>query len=622
MSLINASLTRSRRLHVVALMVAVAYVVLAVWVSGGHGPTWDCATGDYAYGEATWTAVLHGEDPVAVYQGEVVLTHPHRQPHPEFESHFLWFQMFPLASTLSAASCDLLWSWLGWVPPMAAHHFVIGVFVALLLYAIVVFLGSRVSLWAGVLAAAMLVTSPRFFANDQNNSKDVPEACVYSLCALAFYRASANRNLRWWCAVGVLAGLALAQKQNALFLPIQFAITAILFVALIPSEHDWKERGLLRGVLAGLAVFVPTYVISSPWLWYDLTRAVDHWNEWFVVGGIGNGGVSWEGAYGVLVTTPIPLLVAGIVGILAREVDSRLKVFLVSWLLFTVGRLLLPGMRNFDGVRHFLEFYPPLVMLGALGVRDLAGRVPRAWAPPRAMATCLGVCILLPGAWATVSTHPNGVCYFNALVGGLPGAIRKRIPEAWDYWGNSFWQGLAWLDRHGPSGTRILSPIAPQIVRCGAYRLRGDMEALHDGAELSVPLAVIYTTHSGNDDPLIHQLEANHVPAASIVVQGTPILRIHVFADPGEVAALGRLWKREKRAKSAIARVAAWAGAQVPSLIPQVVKISNEIALHGLEESTRRLQAILPDLLHQDAEDLLWWKWQTVPNADDPQRPR
>jgi hypothetical protein len=272
----------TRGLHIAALLVAVAYLAIATWTLGAYGPTWDCTLGDYAYGEATWQALQTGEDPVALYEEGSAATR--QESHPAFENRFRWGQLFPFAATLSAASCDVFWSWLGWLTPIAAHHLVISLFVAALLYGVVVFFGRRSGLLPAVVAAAFLIASPRFFAHAQNNLKDMPEACLYSLCAFAFFKASSCKNLRWWCGVGVLSALALAQKQNALFLPVQFGITAVLFWALIPSERAWRERAFWRGVGFGLAVFVSTYALASPWLWHDWTRVADHFREFSVSG--------------------------------------------------------------------------------------------------------------------------------------------------------------------------------------------------------------------------------------------------------------------------------------------------------------------------------------------------
>ena len=35
-------------------------MLLALLVAEDYGPTWDCASGDYAYGEAIWSAIGDG----------------------------------------------------------------------------------------------------------------------------------------------------------------------------------------------------------------------------------------------------------------------------------------------------------------------------------------------------------------------------------------------------------------------------------------------------------------------------------------------------------------------------------------------------------------------------------
>jgi hypothetical protein len=51
--------------------------------------------------------------------------------------------------------------------------------------------------------------------------------------------------------------------------------------------------------------------------------------------------------------------------------------------------------------------------------------------------------------WGVVSTHPYQVTFFNALAGGLKGAQAKGIPDAYDYWLNSYREAGRWIDRNG-----------------------------------------------------------------------------------------------------------------------------------------------------------------------------
>ena len=73
----------------------------------------------------------------------------------------------------------------------------------------------------------------------------------------------------------------------------------------------------------------------------------------------------------VLYTTPIPWLLLAALGLwpalrgaLRREPVPLLA---LTWIAVTLGRMYLPGAVNFDGVRHFLELFPALALLAAIG---------------------------------------------------------------------------------------------------------------------------------------------------------------------------------------------------------------------------------------------------------------
>jgi len=104
-------------------------------------------------------------------------------------------------------------------------------------------------------------------------------------------------------------------------------------------------------------------------------------------------------------------------------------------------------MVNFDGVRHFIEFAPILCMLAAVGLATLVDGISRlpiaSITLRRAIAAVFVLALLATPAVATIQTYPHGVCYFNAIAGGLRGAQARGVTDATDYWGASYWQGWA-----------------------------------------------------------------------------------------------------------------------------------------------------------------------------------
>jgi hypothetical protein len=120
-----------------------------------------------------------------------------------------------------------------------------------------------------------------------------------------------------------------------------------------------------------------------------------------------------------------------------------------------------PGAWNFDGIRHFYEFLPAAALVAAVGgatLVRLAGERRRLFA-----AGALAAVTAVNMGEAIVRYHPFETAYFSRLVGGLEGAAR-RFPEATDYWGSSYRQGLEWLNRNAEPESALYVSVHPHIV--------------------------------------------------------------------------------------------------------------------------------------------------------------
>ena len=204
----------ARRLKVAATFSALAYFIFACFLLPDFGPTWDVAIGSYPYGEKVvgWVASDVSDFVEFTETGAALES---RQPYPAIGgSGFEWYKVFPVGGTLAAVSSRVLWHHLGLVPAIMARHLVGPATVALLIYALIVFLGRRVTLGAALGAAALLVASPRFLTHSLTNIKDAPETVFYNLALFAIYRALIDRTVRAWILLGIATALALAQKAN------------------------------------------------------------------------------------------------------------------------------------------------------------------------------------------------------------------------------------------------------------------------------------------------------------------------------------------------------------------------------------------------------------------------
>jgi hypothetical protein len=134
--------------------------------------------------------------------------------------------------------------------------------------------------------------------------------------------------------------------------------------------------------------------------------------------------------------------------------------------LFPAAYAVLSGAMIYDGIRHLLFIYPPLVALAACGWRLVLDGPKRGLRVLAAATLALGLVEPLLFQWRN---HPNQAVYFNAFAGGPRGAFGQY---ELDYWGNSLLQGLKWADEAArASGTRVVVSGRPHhIVRDDAQR--------------------------------------------------------------------------------------------------------------------------------------------------------
>jgi hypothetical protein len=185
-----------------------------------YGSTWDLAVGEYGYGHQflAYACSLDEEWLDFAPGGRMP---PARQPHPDFT----WQRLNPamvthLGAMLSAASCELFWTRLGWLPAMEAHNLVVLAFFAALLGTLTYLAGRLVGPLGAVVAVLAALGMPRLVAHGFNNLKDLPTTVLYLWTWLATVAAFTSGRKRGWLLVGVLLGLSLAQKANAVFIPV------------------------------------------------------------------------------------------------------------------------------------------------------------------------------------------------------------------------------------------------------------------------------------------------------------------------------------------------------------------------------------------------------------------
>lgn len=462
-----------------------------------YNATWDEALGDYFFGER-YLSFFTSFDPVYLDFD--------RDPYPSDREPNLFvsplrtrpWEYYPVANLLAAGTSEVLSRRLGLLDPFDGYHAVNLLFVAALIGGLYPFLRKRLGALTAVLGLGLLLTLPRVFAHLMANIKDFPLMALYTLTVIAFHTAYERGSVPGILGAGALWGLALGTKANALFLP----GIPLLLILVAELPDPWRGRCRRLWAVSGAACVLGAVVMIGVWpyLWADpLGRLLEHYEY-----------IRHRGSYttadpisplrAVLQTTPLVFLALVVVGFLVvwprlRRRD-RTAWLAVLWIVVSLSRYLHPDAVNFDGVRHFLELFPPLAILAAWGatwlIRWLATQVEdrvgerQVVEPKRAVAprwgrlqALLAGAVLLPGVWTLLGTHPFQVCYWNALAGGYGGAYEQGLPQASDYWGMSYRLGIDWLNDNAPPGSHLAVPVIEHAVRLVApQRLRDDLELL------------------------------------------------------------------------------------------------------------------------------------------------
>jgi hypothetical protein len=157
---------------------------------------------------------------------------------------------------------------------------------------------------------------------------------------------------------------------------------------------------------------------------------------------------------------------------------------LVLWALTAIGTVAFSGGPKYGGVKLFLPLFPPLAALAGWAVEWLAGLLRRRW-PRRWTGPALATALALPGAVSLWWIHPCELSYYNALVGGLPGAVRAGFER--QYYDLVYVDLVEWMNRSLPEGTRVtFLPNNKEYLRNSPWwfrdgRIRGDLRFVELG---------------------------------------------------------------------------------------------------------------------------------------------
>ncbi|MDX2089089.1 MAG: glycosyltransferase family 39 protein [Kofleriaceae bacterium] len=460
----------------------------------------------------------------------------------------------PFAKTLFGLSEKLFHDKLGVMSELTAYRFPNAVLHGVLV--LLVYL-MALAVWGyaeAVVAALLMMLLPRALFHAGLACFDAPITTLWFATVYTYWRCLDDRKWPWQA--GVVFGLALATKHNALLLPFTLGLhhAVIGFCA-----ARWKGIVLHRWrVLASLAVLGPlTLILVWPWLWFDTYAHAKDWIVFHVKHVHYNFeylGQNWNAPrfpwHVALVTTlftvPVATLASAVAGVSVWIARARKRVepaapalLLVLSAGVSMGPFFLGTTPIFGAEKHWMPALPSICIAAGVGVVWAARCAidvidARRVLPLRVQQIGLvAVCglVVLAAAVETRVAQPYALTSYNALAGGAPGGADHGMNR--QFWGVAARGVLrelpTLLPGGGPVYTHDAAPAWGYYLREGllpkAFPDAGSEYAA--GIERSKLALVIHERHFNRHDYLIWKAYGSVQPAFVLRSDGVPIVSVY-----------------------------------------------------------------------------------------------
>jgi tetratricopeptide (TPR) repeat protein len=332
-------------------------------------------------------------------------------------------------------------------------------------------LGKLLGGWGtGILTMLFLVFSPSWFGHNFANPKDIPFSVGYTAgiyYTLLFLRSLPNPGIKYLLGMALSIGWAMGVRIGGLLLIAYlalFLLSYVLFTKQVKVAFSGKIiRQIIVVCVVGYAIAILFWpyahlgVLTQPFealkvmshffvnipILYDGNRMLSNQVPWYYI--------PRYMAY----TMPLIVMagtVLGLIGVAILYKKNR-KLFIFSlFVLFSVVFPLAYAINKhsslYDGWRHFLFIYPPLVVIAALGWNLLVSSSQKAISYGAAILVAAG--LVLPAKF-TFANHPYESLYYNEIAGGLKGIYGKFDT---DYYMLGIKDATQWLLKNEQIGGR------------------------------------------------------------------------------------------------------------------------------------------------------------------------
>jgi hypothetical protein len=352
---------------------------------------------------------------------------------------------------------------------------------------------------AGFLAALALTLCGVWYGGMVNHTKDVPFAAAMMGATYYLLRAAGDLGglrRRNTLLFAVLLGAALGLRATGLlmvgYLGLVLALAAFMQTPAWPAALQLFARSFGR-FLPALALAYLIMIVSWPWASLDPfnpVRAIFAFAHFhYPVRTVMDGNVylmsevpRWYEPEYLLIKLPLLVLAGAAAAVLVaawtaarhRHAEPAAGIaILLFTIAFPLACQVIGRGPSFTGMRHFLFVVPPLAALAGIGIeiglRTIEGRGRLIAATAFAAATiAFGV-----DATALVRLHPYEYLFYNAIVGGLPGAVRRYET---DYWVNIMPAAVRGLEAYLDATNHAVDPLRPLQFTVGVCGERVSFE--------------------------------------------------------------------------------------------------------------------------------------------------
>ncbi|WP_187320608.1 glycosyltransferase family 39 protein [Hymenobacter citatus] len=322
----------------------------------------------------------------------------------------------------------------------------------------------------GLLAAVLLVLSPRFFAEAFYNSKDIVFMACFAMSMATLVYAWQRPTTARILLHALATALAVDVRAQGVLLFL-FSLPLLLLANPLATVRQNPLKTATLYVGASLALIVAGW----PYLWSlsfaELWQASDKISHYPWSGPVLYLGhvfrvpteqLPWHYIpVWLFVTTPVTYSLAaglGIIGAILAITRTQhlplqrcINLLTLLWLLLPLGIVIVFHPILYNGWRHLYFIYPAFILLAVHGLKLLYQAAKSAALFWRVVAPVL---LLITGAeagytlWRMAKAHPYENVYFSFL---SPQKAEQLFEL--DYWGLSYREGLEWVLAHDTTQT-------------------------------------------------------------------------------------------------------------------------------------------------------------------------